>query len=89
MVLEHDIEETLDDLTHGGTVAEETAGNISATAVEAQISVAMDEWFWQLQNSTTSLTQPHSSGKYIPSAAQGLQVPPTPIPPSNAPSAPV
>ncbi|KAA0054994.1 putative mitochondrial protein [Cucumis melo var. makuwa] len=92
MVSEHDIEKILDDHTHGGTLAEETASNISATVaatIEARISTAMDKWFQRLQNSPASLTQPHSFANSIPSAAQGLHVPLAPIPPSNAPSAPV
>ena len=89
MISDHDIEEILD-LTHDGTLVEETANNISAmvgATIESWISAALDEWFWQLWNSPASLTQPYSFGNSIPSAAQGLHAPPALIPPSNVPLA--
>ena len=51
MVLERDIEETLDDQTLDGTLAKGTDVDISAavaTTIDARISAAMNEWFWCL-----------------------------------------
>ncbi|KAA0040663.1 Cysteine-rich RLK (RECEPTOR-like protein kinase) 8 [Cucumis melo var. makuwa] len=75
MVLEHDIEETLDDLTHNGTIVEETACNISAivaATIEAWISAAMDECrtrFACAANSDSSIKRAVSSGPTQPSCS--------------------
>ncbi|TYK05873.1 uncharacterized protein E5676_scaffold432G00040 [Cucumis melo var. makuwa] len=74
MVSEHDIDQTLENTTLDGNQTEEIAVRISivvAAAVNAQISIAMNEWFCCLQTTPANMILSPFPSSAPPRAAVG------------------